>query len=347
MEKSLDSRIPRSEIELTKADFVSDQMVKWCPGCGNHAILSAFTQAMPKVGYKKENFVVVSGIGCSSRFPYYVSTYGFHSIHGRATAIATGMKIANPALSIWVNTGDGDSMAIGGNHFIHAIRRNIDLTIMLFNNRIYGLTKGQYSPTTPMGQITKTSPYGTLECPFKPADLVLGAQGTFFARAVDTDPKAMAEILENSAYHKGTAVVEILQNCVIFADKTHGDITDRQLRDERQIHLKAGEPALFGKNKEKGLRLHHGHIEAVEIGKDGITIDDILVHDPSNPDPAVHLMLAQMAPPHLPVALGIIRAVQTETFDRLVEHQIEEQKNAPNSFKNLTEMMHASEVISI
>jgi 2-oxoglutarate/2-oxoacid ferredoxin oxidoreductase subunit beta len=207
-----DKTIERSAVELNKADFVSDQMVKWCPGCGAHAILASIANVFPKIGYRKENFMMVSGIGCSSRFPYYVNTYGFHGIHGRANAIASGVKIANPNLSVWIATGDGDSMAIGGNHFIHIIRRNIDVNIVMFNNQIYGLTKGQYSPTTPMGSVTKTSPQGTIEHPFNPGELVLGAQGTFFARAVDTNVKLMTEVMFEAARHDGTSVIEKLQN---------------------------------------------------------------------------------------------------------------------------------------
>ncbi len=327
MQHTLDERIPKSESELTKNDFISDQMVKWCPGCGNHAILNAVTQLFPRLGYRKENYVVVSGIGCSSRFPYYVDTYGFHGIHGRAAAIASGMKIANPSLGIWVNTGDGDSMAIGGNHFIHAIRRNIDMTVMLFNNQIYGLTKGQYSPTTPMGAITKTSPYGTLEAPFKPAELVMGARGTFFARVADTAPKVMADILEEAALHKGTSVVEILQNCIIFADKTHGMITGKENRDDNQVFLEHGKPILFGKDKTKGIRLNKCRLEVAELGRNGVTIDDILVHDAYDEEPTVQLLLAKMTPPDFPMAIGVIRSAQAPTFDRLIDEQIETQKS--------------------
>ncbi len=327
MQNTLDERIPKSETPLAKTDFVSDQMVKWCPGCGNHAILSAVTQLFPRLGYRKENYVMVSGIGCSSRFPYYVNTYGFHGIHGRAAAIATGMKIANPSLSIWVNTGDGDSMAIGGNHFIHAVRRNIDMTIMLFNNQIYGLTKGQYSPTTPMGSITKTSPYGTLEAPFKPAELVIGAQGTFFARVADTNPKNMSDVLEAAAMHRGTAIVEILQNCVIFADKTHALVTSKEYREDHQIYLKHGEPMLFGKDKTKGIRLNGLRLEVVESGKNGITVDDILVHNQYEQDSTLQLLLARMTPPDFPMAVGVIRSAAAPTFDRLIDEQIADQKN--------------------
>jgi 2-oxoglutarate ferredoxin oxidoreductase subunit beta len=346
MQNTLDERIPKSEVELSKSDFISDQMVKWCPGCGNHAILNAIAQLFPRLGYRKENYVVVSGIGCSSRFPYYVSTYGFHGIHGRAAAIASGMKISNPALSIWVNTGDGDSMAIGGNHFIHAIRRNVDMTVMLFNNRIYGLTKGQFSPTTPMGAVTKTSPYGTLETPFRPGELVIGAQGTFFARVADTSPKLMADVLEEAARHRGTAVVEILQNCIIFADKTHAMITGKEYRDENQVYLKHGEPVLFGKEKNKGLRVRNCRLEIVEPGKDGISMEDILVHDAYEQDPSIQMMLAKMSPPEFPMAMGVIRSVLAPTFDRMVEEQISDQK-ATSSIQCVDDLLNSGDIIEL
>ena len=320
MEENL--TIERSRVPLTKDDFVSDQMVKWCPGCGDHSVLSSVASVFPKIGYRKENFLVISGIGCSSRFPYYVNTYGFHSIHGRANAVATGAKVANPHLSVWVATGDGDSMAIGGNHFIHIIRRNVDLNIMLFNNQIYGLTKGQYSPTTNMGTVTKTSPQGTIEHPFNAGELILGAQGTFFARVVDTNPKLMTEVMFEAAKHDGTSVVEILQNCVIFADGVHDLITSKETRDDNQLILKNGEPMIFGKEKNKGIRLRGTHLEVVEIGKNGITENDLLVHDQYDQDPGIHLMLAKMAAPLFPVALGVIRSAMFSTYDDLVEEQI-------------------------
>ena len=346
MTKTSDERIPVSETGLTRADFVSDQMVKWCPGCGNHAILNAVTQVFPKLGYRKENFVVASGIGCSSRFPYYVDTYGFHGIHGRAAAIASGMKIANPSLSVWMATGDGDSMAIGGNHFIHAIRRNVDLVIMLFNNQIYGLTKGQFSPTSPVGAITKTSPYGTLEAPFKPAELVIGAQGTFFARVADTNVKMMTDTLEEAARHQGAAVVEILQNCVIYADKTHALITGKEFRDENQAYLKHGEPVLFGKDKTKGIRLNRCRLEVVELHKNGITEDDILVHDQYDPDPTIQLMLAKMTPPDFPMATGVIRSVVAPSFDRLTDEQIDAVKTQ-SPVRCVDDMLNSGDVFEI
>ena len=338
--------VERSKVELTKEDFVSDQMVKWCPGCGAHAILSSVANVFPKIGYRKENFCMVSGIGCSSRFPYYVNTYGFHSIHGRAAAISSGVKISNPHLSVWMATGDGDSMAIGGNHFIHIIRRNIDINIILFNNQIYGLTKGQYSPTTPMGSVTKTSPQGTIEHPFNPGELILGAQGTFFARAVDTNVRMMTEVMFEAARHDGTSVIEILQNCIIFADKTHAQITSKDLRDDHQIHLKNGEPMLFGTGKTKGIRLNGTRLEVVEIGKDGITEDDIMVHDQYEMDPGVHLMLAKMSPPHLPMAFGVIRSAMYPTYDDLVEEQIRYAKEN-SKIKNMDDLLNSGDTWDI
>ncbi|NTW25571.1 MAG: 2-oxoacid:ferredoxin oxidoreductase subunit beta [Lentimicrobium sp.] len=338
--------IERSSVELTKEDFVSDQMVKWCPGCGAHAILSSVANVFPKIGYRKENFMFVSGIGCSSRFPYYVNTYGIHGIHGRAAPIASGVKIANPHLSVWMATGDGDSMAIGGNHFIHIIRRNIDVNIMLFNNQIYGLTKGQYSPTTPMGSVTKTSPQGTIEHPFNPGELVLGAQGTFFARVVDTNPRLMTEVMFEAAKHDGTSIVEILQNCIIFADKTHDSVTNKDVRDDRQIVLRNGEPMIFGKNKDKGIRLNGTRLEVVTLGENGITEDDLLVHDSYQQDPGLHLMLAKMAYPHYPVALGVIRAAMYPTYDDMVEEQISYAK-ANSKIKNVDDLLNSGDTWEI
>jgi 2-oxoglutarate/2-oxoacid ferredoxin oxidoreductase subunit beta len=323
----------------TKDDFHSDQMVKWCPGCGAHAILSSVANVFPLLGYRKENIVMVSGIGCSSRFPYYVNTYGFHGIHGRAAAIATGVKISNPRLTVWITTGDGDSMAIGGNHFIHIIRRNVDLNILLFNNQIYGLTKGQYSPTTPMGSITKTSPQGTIEHPFNAGELVMGAQGTFFARVPDTNPKLMTEVMYRARRHDGTSVIEILQNCIIFNDKAHNVVTSRDLKEENQLILQHGEPMLFGKDKTKGLVLKGTKLEVATIGKNGVTLDDILVHDIFEQDPGIHLMLAKMAPPIGPMPVGLIRAAHFPTYDDLVEDQIQNAKQS-SDIKNVDDLLN-------
>ncbi len=333
-------------LQLTKEDFSSDQMVKWCPGCGDHAILHAVEGVFPKLGVAKEDFVVVSGIGCSSRFPYYMNTYGMHGIHGRAAALATGVKLSNPKLSVWMITGDGDCMAIGGNHFIHTIRRNIDINILLFNNKIYGLTKGQYSPTTPRGTKTKTSPQGTFERPFNPGELVIGAQGNFFARGLDTNPKQLAVIFEEAARHKGTSVVEVMQNCVIFYNKAHELITARETRDDYQLHLVHGKPLIFGKNNDKGIVLKGTRLELVTIGENGITEKDLLVHDQFEQDPGVHVMIARMAPPQFPVAFGIIRSVAAETFEKVMENTIMEAK-ANSTVKNTDEMLRSANTWTI
>ncbi len=323
---------------LTKDDFKSDQMVKWCPGCGDHAILSSVEKVFPQLGIRKEDFAVISGIGCSSRFPYYMNTYGIHGIHGRAAAIASGVKIANPNLSVWVITGDGDSMAIGGNHFIHVVRRNIDLNILLFNNRIYGLTKGQYSPTSPKGIITKTSPDGTFENPFNPGELVIGAQGTFFARTIDNNPKMMVNVMLEAAKHKGTSVVEILQNCVIFNNNTHELVSSRETKDDNQILLEHGKPMIFGKNKDKGIICSGLKLEVVKIGENGITEEDIIVHDQYSEDPGLHAMLARMTPPYLPMAMGVIRAVKHETYNDALDELIEYKKET-SPYKTVDDLL--------
>ncbi len=314
----------------TFKEFKSDQEVRWCPGCGDHAVLAALQKALPDVteilGYGKERYVVVSGIGCSSRLPYYMNTYGFHSIHGRATAISTGIKVANPDLTVWQACGDGDALAIGGNHFIHAIRRNIDINIILFNNQIYGLTKGQYSPTSKFGAITKTSPYGTVEPPFNPGSLVLGAKGTFFARSLDVDVKLSEEIMTEAARHDGCSVMEMLTNCVIFNNGAHSALTDRETREDRTIVLRDGERMIFGKNRDKGLVLDGMGLKVVTIGEGGVREEDILVHDSHCQNAGVHMLLADMKYPEFPVALGVIRNVAAPTYDDGVRDQLAEVK---------------------
>lgn len=338
--------IPPVAKPLTKKDFESDQLVRWCPGCGDYAILSAMTNALPQLGIPRENFVFVSGIGCAARFPYYVNTYGFHTIHGRGPAFATGIKLANPNLSVWEIQGDGDALAIGGNHFIHALRRNIDINIILFNNEIYGLTKGQYSPTSPLGLVTKSTPYGTIERPFRASDLVIGAQGTFYARTIDTNPKLMAEIFVEAARHKGTSLVEVLQNCVIFNDDAHAAVTAKENRDDFQLHVKHGELLLFGKDRKKGIRLNGLKLEVVTIGENGITEKDILVHDAHSEDPTLHLMLARMAPPHFPMVLGVIRQVRTQTFDESVAMEAEKVKQMAR-YHSMDELLRSGEIWEI
>jgi 2-oxoglutarate/2-oxoacid ferredoxin oxidoreductase subunit beta len=332
---------------LTRDDFKPEGAVKWCAGCGDYAILASIMSVLVELGGRKEDIVFVSGIGCSSRFPYYMNTYGFHGLHGRGAAIASGVKIANPKLQVWHMTGDGDSMAIGGNHFIHTIRRNIDMNIVIFNNKIYGLTKGQYSPTSPRGLVTKTSPEGVLESPFTPGELVMGAQGTFFARAVDTEPKMMKEVLKAAALHKGTSVVEILQNCVIFNNQIHATITNKETKDDHQIYLEAGKPMIFGKNREKGLVFKNNQLRVATIGENGVTLDDILVHDPTNPEDMTHYTLVRMGLPDFPVAMGVIRSCDcSEPYDQLYAKQIEETQKK-SKIKCMDDLMNSGNVLDL
>lgn len=314
----------KSSKKLQAKDYKSDQEIRWCPGCGDFSILSAVQRALADLDIPKEDYVFVSGIGCSSRFPYYMSTYGFHGIHGRAGALATGIKIANPKLNVWQITGDGDALAIGGNHFIHEIRRNVDITVLLFNNKIYGLTKGQYSPTSLQGHKTKTSPMGVAERPFNCGSLVLGAQGTFFARTIDINVKESVEVYKFAAKFKGTAVIEALQNCVIFNDKAHEEITGKDVREESQLWLEHGKPMIFGKNKDKGLIFDSNKLKVVKIGEDGITKDDILVHNTEEEDDTMHNALIKMSLPEFPYAFGIIRAVKKPTFEQQIHQQIKD-----------------------
>lgn len=306
-------------------NYKSDQYVRWCPGCGDHAVLNCLHKAMAEVGIPPYQTAVLSGIGCSSRLPYYMDTYGFHTIHGRGAAIATGVKTARPDLSVWLVSGDGDSLAIGGNHFIHAIRRNVDMNIVLMNNKIYGLTKGQYSPTSDRGFVSKSSPYGTVEDPFVPAELTLGARGTFFARGIDVDLKNITDIFVASAKHKGTSVIEVLVNCIIFNTGTHSSIADKEFRAEKTINLRHGEKMIFGKDMDKGLVLDGLKLKVVTIGQDGYTMDDILVHDAHEKDNTLHNMLAMMKG-DLPVAMGVIREVAAPVYDQCVHQQIEDVK---------------------
>lgn len=332
-------------MKYTAQDFKSNQEVRWCPGCGDHAVLASLQRALPEIAealdMPKERFVVVSGIGCSSRLPYYMNTFGFHSIHGRATAISSGVKVANPELSVWQACGDGDALAIGGNHFIHAIRRNIDINIILFNNQIYGLTKGQYSPTSKLGQITKTSPYGTVENPFTPGSLVLGARGTFFARSLDSELALNQEIMLTAAKHDGCSVMEMLTNCVIFNDGAHMAISDRAVRADRTITLRHGEPMLFGAQKDKGLVLCDGKLKVVKIGENGVTIKDILVHDAHSEDTAIQNQLINMKYPDFPVALGVIRDVKDATYNDRVEAQLAEVKEKISNIKCMDDLLRS------
>ena len=330
--------------KYTFKDFKSDQEVRWCPGCGDFSVLAALQRVLPQVceekGIDKDKIVVVSGIGCSSRLPYYMDTYGFHSIHGRATAIATGMKVANPDLCIWQVSGDGDALAIGGNHFIHAIRRNIDINLMLFNNCIYGMTKGQYSPTSKLGAVTKTSPYGTVEYPFNPGGLVLGAKGSFFARSIDTELALNQEIMLAASRHHGTSVMEFLTNCVIFNNGSHSEISDKETKADRTIHLQDGEKMLFGKDLDMGLALDGWKLKVVKIGENGVTLDNILTHDSHSDNLGLQMMLADMKYPAFPVALGVIRDVPEITYDDGVSRQVEEVK-AKVKIRTVDELLHS------
>lgn len=322
-------------MSYTQQDFKSDQPLKFCAGCGDHAVAASMQKAMAELGIAPSQTAVISGIGCSSRMPYYMNTYGMHTIHGRGLAIATGLKTARPDLTVWNVSGDGDCLAIGGNHFIHAMRRNIDLNIILFNNKIYGLTKGQYSPTSDRGLVSKSSPWGTVEDPFCPAELCLGARGNFFARAIDADIKGSVACMVAAAKHKGAAVVEELCNCVIFADGIHKLVTDSAVRADKTILLEDGKPMIYGKDRNKGLILDGWDIKSVTIGENGITENDLLVHDSHKADPTFHLKLAMMgyspygyagADDDLPIALGVIRDVEAPTYDQCVSEQIEEVK---------------------
>jgi len=309
-------------MNYTAKDFKSDQEVRWCPGCGDHGILSSLQKALAELGVSREKYAFISGIGCSSRFPYYMNTYGFHGIHGRASAIASGTKVANPDLMVWQITGDGDALAIGGNHFIHVVRRNIDINIILFNNEIYGLTKGQYSPTSQKGLVTKTSPFGTIEEPVHVGGLVIGASGHFFARTIDYNVQLSTEVYKVAALFHGASVVEVLQNCVIFNDGVHDAITDKEHRDDRTIILHHGKPMIFGKENDKGILLDGLKLKVVKIGENGITEKNLLIHDAHEPNPGIHYMLAGMKYPEYPVALGIIRAVDSQTYDSAMTEQI-------------------------
>ena len=321
-------------------DFKSDQEVRWCPGCGDHIIMNAVQRAMVQLGVPREKHVVVSGIGCSSRFPYYMGNYGFHGIHGRASAISTGVKLANPDLYVWEVTGDGDALAIGGNHFIHTIRRNININLLLFNNKIYGLTKGQYSPTSDLGQKTKTSPYGTIEAPFDAGELTLGAQGNFYARSIDNMVKLNTEILVEAAQHKGTSIIEFIQNCIIYNPKAHDVLADKNNKKERQLILKHGEPMIFGENNDKGIIMDGMELKVAKIGENGVSQDDILIHDAHNPNPILHWMLINMKPPEFPMAFGIIRSVQADTYEDRLISQIDEVKSQ-SEYKKLEDLMHS------
>ena len=308
---------------LTAADFGSDQDVRWCPGCGDYSILAQMKKMLPSLGVPREKMVFISGIGCSSRFPYYVNTYGMHSIHGRAPAFATGLKLTRPELTVFVITGDGDALSIGGNHLMHCIRRNVDLNIVMFNNSIYGLTKGQYSPTSPHGHVTKSTPIGSVDFPLSPLSVALGAEATFVARSIDFNTKHLGETLERAAHHRGTSFVEVYQNCNVFNDGAWEYATDRERKDDNVLVLEHGKPMIFGKNRDKGIRLNGLLPEVVSLG-DGVHEDDLLFHDEKADSPHVAFMLSRMRHPQFPEPIGVFRAVERPTYDQLVNSQIDQ-----------------------
>ncbi len=313
--------LPAKGPVLARKDFVSDQMVRWCPGCGDFAILATVQKLMPSIGIKRENIVFVSGIGCSSRFPYYMNTFGFHSIHGRAPTLATGLKCTRPELSVWVVTGDGDGLSIGGNHLIHALRRNVDLKILLFNNRIYGLTKGQTSPTSEVGKKTKSTPMGSVDFPINPISLALASEATFVARAVDTDLGFLSDVLARAAQHKGSAFVEILQNCIVFNDGAWTEVSDKSVREDHIVRLVHGKPVIYGKALDKGIRLKGLNPEIVTF-EPGKPPADLAVHDEFAPSPALAHLFAHMGGAPFPTPLGVFRSVQRPTLHELIDEQV-------------------------
>lgn len=321
---------------LTVKDLTSDQEVRWCPGCGDYSILAQMRKALTDVGVPREKMVFVSGIGCSSRFPYYMNTYGFHTIHGRAPTIATGLRLANPDLQVWVVTGDGDGLSIGGNHLIHALRRNMDLKVLLFNNEIYGLTKGQYSPTSRPGTVTKSSPMGSMETPIRPLSLAIASEATFVARTLDVDIQHQVATLKRAAAHKGSAFVEIYQNCKIFNDGVFDYATDKANRADNVLFLEHGKPMIFGKAKDKGIRLNGLKPEVVEIGKD-CQVDDLLTHDENAEEPTLATLLSRMVYPEFPEVVGVFRSTPKPTYEERLDEQIQQSvaKRGPGKIADL------------
>lgn len=327
---------PAGAPKLTRKDFASEWEVRWCPGCGDYSILAQMQKTMPELGIPRENIVFVSGIGCSSRFPYYMNTYGFHSIHGRAAAIATGIKCSRPELSVWVITGDGDGLSIGGNHMLHILRRNVDVKIILFNNRIYGLTKGQTSPTSEFGKVTKSTPMGSIENPICPVTFALAAEATFVARTIDTETAHLQEMIRRAAEHKGAAFIEVFQNCNIFNDGAFAGVTDKAVRDDRLIRLEHGKPMVFGKDRDKGIILNGPRLEMVSL-LNGVKEEDLLKHDEAPEDSSLAYLLAHQHCRDLPVPIGVFRAVRRPTYDELLTAQVEDavEKKGVGSLKDV------------
>jgi len=306
---------------LTAKDYASEQEVRWCPGCGDYSILAQVKKVFADLAVRRENVVFVSGIGCSSRFPYYMETYGFHGIHGRALAVATGVKVANPELAVWVATGDGDGLSIGGNHLIHAVRRNLDIKVLLFNNRIYGLTKGQASPTSELGKKTKSSPWGSIDNPIHPLSLAIGAEATFVARTLDVNVKHLAEMIRRAAEHVGTAFVEIYQNCHVFNDGAFEYASDKDRKAETTVYLEHGKPLVFGKNRDKGIRLNGLEPEVVTLGN-GVKEDDLLFHDEKAKEPSLAYLLSRMRAPEFPEPMGVLRCVEAPRYETEMQRQL-------------------------
>lgn len=313
---------------LKPGDFASDQDVRWCPGCGDYSILAQMKKMLPSLGVPREKIVFISGIGCSSRFPYYMNTYGMHSIHGRAPAFATGLKVTNPDLQVWVITGDGDGLSIGGNHLMHCMRRNVNLNIVLFNNRIYGLTKGQYSPTSELGKKTKSTPYGSIDNPLHPLSIAIGCEATFVARSIDVNIKHLGATLKRAAEHQGVSFVEVYQNCNVFNDNAWAYATDRDSKADTIIELEHNKPLIFGKDRDKGIRLNGLDPEVVDLNTSGVKEDDLLFHDESAPEPSLAYLLSRMRHPEFPEPIGVFRAIDAPKYDEMLNQQVEDAKAA-------------------
>lgn len=341
----------KEELEIplySPSDFATHNDVRWCPGCGDYAILANMKKFLSKAGIPREDVVFISGIGCSSRFPYYMNTFGMHSIHGRAPTFATGLKVTRPDLKVFVITGDGDALSIGGNHLIHAMRRNIDINIILFNNKIYGLTKGQYSPTSEIGKKTKSSPFGSIDYPLSPISLALGAEATFIARTIDVWGGHQQEIFTRALNHEGVSFIEVYQNCIIFNDKTWSFATDRKLREENILQLQHGEPMIFGKDRNKGIYLDRQKLlpKVVKLGEDGITLDDILIHDEFNPNPSMAFFLSRMNYPEFPDPIGIFRAINKPSYDSMLNLQVKEAKKS-TKIKTVQDLLEMGETWTV
>lgn len=335
------------EEQQTKKDFVTPNDVRWCPGCGDYAILNSLQRTLPELGIPKEKYVVVSGIGCSSRFPYYMNTYGFHTIHGRAPTVATGVKVANPDLSVWMITGDGDGLSIGGNHMMHTLRRNVNINILLFNNRVYGLTKGQYSPTSPVGTKTKTTPMGSIDNPLNPILFALGAEATFIARTVDTNPKHMMQTFKAAHEHQGVSFIEIFQNCVIFNNKTWDPVYGKDSRDDNLLFLEAGQPMIFGKEEKKAIAWNGSQPEIITLGDADPAEKNVLIHEPDNAGTLYTAMLAEMNYPEFPTPVGVLRRTQKPTYESQINQQVNEAVGKLDKKPSLQELVQGANTWTI